>query len=143
MIAGWPNTSVFILAFMFCINLLFTGFALISAALGARESASAAAIEGIAEAGLVFRRRCLWHGWQIPCSSAIAMEAPARPSRIGISIATAPPGEGSGARTAGTFTAVTSLWGTIGHPANAIGRLPARFALLFEVDAILAYVLYQ
>jgi uncharacterized membrane protein HdeD (DUF308 family) len=37
-IAGWPDTSVFILGLYIGINLLFTGFALISAALGARES---------------------------------------------------------------------------------------------------------
>jgi uncharacterized membrane protein HdeD (DUF308 family) len=37
-IAGWPNTSVFILGLYVGINLLFTGFALISAALGAREA---------------------------------------------------------------------------------------------------------
>ncbi len=37
-IAGWPSTSVFILGLYVGINLLFTGFALISAALGAREA---------------------------------------------------------------------------------------------------------
>ncbi len=35
-IAGWPNTSAFILGLYVGINLLFTGFALIFAALGAR-----------------------------------------------------------------------------------------------------------
>lgn len=37
-IAGWPSTSVFILGLYVGINLLFTGFALIFAALGAREA---------------------------------------------------------------------------------------------------------
>jgi uncharacterized membrane protein HdeD (DUF308 family) len=37
-IAGWPNTSVFILGLYVGINLLFTGLGLIFAALGAREA---------------------------------------------------------------------------------------------------------
>lgn len=37
-IAGWPNTSVFILGLYVGINLVFTGFALVFAALGAREA---------------------------------------------------------------------------------------------------------
>jgi uncharacterized membrane protein HdeD (DUF308 family) len=37
-IAGWPSTSIFILGLYVGINLLFTGFALIFAALGAREA---------------------------------------------------------------------------------------------------------
>jgi uncharacterized membrane protein HdeD (DUF308 family) len=37
-IAGWPGSSVFILGIYVGINLLFTGFALISAALGARSA---------------------------------------------------------------------------------------------------------
>jgi uncharacterized membrane protein HdeD (DUF308 family) len=37
-IAGWPTTSFFILGLYVGINLLFTGFALIFAALGAREA---------------------------------------------------------------------------------------------------------
>ncbi len=37
-IAGWPDTSVFILGLYVGINLLFTGFALIFAALDAREA---------------------------------------------------------------------------------------------------------
>ncbi len=37
-IAGWPNTSVFILGLYVGINLLFTGFALIFAALDARQA---------------------------------------------------------------------------------------------------------
>jgi len=37
-IAGWPNTSAFILGLYVGINLLFTGFALIFAALGARSA---------------------------------------------------------------------------------------------------------
>jgi uncharacterized membrane protein HdeD (DUF308 family) len=37
-IAGWPGTSVFILGIYVGINLLFTGFALTGAALGARQA---------------------------------------------------------------------------------------------------------
>ena len=37
-IAGWPGSSIFILGIYVGINLLFTGFALISAALGARSA---------------------------------------------------------------------------------------------------------
>jgi uncharacterized membrane protein HdeD (DUF308 family) len=38
-IAGWPNTSVFILGLYVGINMLFTGFALVFAALDARSPA--------------------------------------------------------------------------------------------------------